>query len=117
MPRVRFTADPVLPLDWRHLPYREGYEADMTADQANRWLRRGVAVIVPEATTMPARRPAAADHSPTSRSGAEPDTTTGAATDTVPGGGSAGSGGQVLSSGSATSSGSTASVAGAARGR
>lgn len=48
MPRIRFTADPKLPADLAHLAYRKGTEADLSDDQANRWLRRGVATIIPE---------------------------------------------------------------------
>lgn len=48
MPRIRFTADPKLPRDWADKPYRKDYEADMSDDEADRWLRRGVAVIVPD---------------------------------------------------------------------
>lgn len=47
MPRIRFTADPKLPRDWAHLGFRKGDETDLSDDQANRWLRRGVAVVVP----------------------------------------------------------------------
>jgi len=59
MPRIRFTCDPQLPLDWRHLPYVEGYEVDLSEDQAQRWIRRGVAEVIPdvapeaEAAAMP----------------------------------------------------------------
>ena len=48
MPRIRFTVDPKLPRDWAHLGFRKGDEVDLSEDQANRWLRRGVAVTVPE---------------------------------------------------------------------
>lgn len=47
MPRLRFTADPKLPRDLAHLGYRKDDEVELSDDQANRWLRRGVAVIVP----------------------------------------------------------------------
>lgn len=46
MPRIRFTADPKLPRDLAHLGYRKDTEADLSQDQADRWLRRGVAEIV-----------------------------------------------------------------------
>lgn len=48
MPRIRFITDPKLPRDWAHLGFRKGDEVDLSEDQANRWLRRGVAVTVPE---------------------------------------------------------------------
>lgn len=47
MPRVRFTAAPKLPTDWADKPYREGWEGEMSEDEAARWVRRRVAVIVP----------------------------------------------------------------------
>jgi hypothetical protein len=53
MPRIRFTVDPKLPRDWADKPYRKGTEHDVSADEADRWLRRGVAEIVadrPEST-------------------------------------------------------------------
>lgn len=46
MPLVIFTANPKLPRDMAHLPYVAGYSAEMSADQADRWIRRGVARIV-----------------------------------------------------------------------
>lgn len=49
MPRIRFTADPKLPDDLAHLGYRRGTEVDLSEDQANRWLRRGVAEVIAEA--------------------------------------------------------------------
>ena len=55
MPRIRFTADPKLPRDLKHLGYRKDTEVDLSQDQADRWLRRGVAVVIPDA---PVQRPA-----------------------------------------------------------
>lgn len=49
MTRIRFTADPKLPDDLAHLGYRRGTEIDLSDDQANRWLRRGVAEVIAEA--------------------------------------------------------------------
>ena len=49
MPIVRFTATPVLPADMKDRPYKEGYECEMSVESANRWVRRGVAMIVPPA--------------------------------------------------------------------
>ncbi len=46
MPNVRFIADPKLPRDWADKPYRAGHEAAMSDDEANRWIRRGVAIVV-----------------------------------------------------------------------
>lgn len=56
MPRIRFTADPKLPRDWADRPYRKDTEHDVSQDEANRWLRRGVAVVVPDAP-QPAPEP------------------------------------------------------------
>jgi hypothetical protein len=47
MPRIRFTTDPKLPRDLAHLGYVTGTEIDLSEDQAGRWLRRGVAEVVP----------------------------------------------------------------------
>lgn len=47
MPRIRFTATPKLPRDLAHLGYAAGTEVDLSEDQAGRWLRRGVAVVIP----------------------------------------------------------------------
>lgn len=52
MPRIRFTADPKLPRDLADLGYRNGVEVDLSDDQANRWLRRGVAVVMPDAPVV-----------------------------------------------------------------
>lgn len=49
MPRVRFTAEPKLPADWAAKPYRQGWEGEMSEDEAGRWVRRGVAEILPVA--------------------------------------------------------------------
>lgn len=46
MPRIQFTVDPKLPRDWLHLPFVKGYVADLSDDQAQRWVNRGVAVYV-----------------------------------------------------------------------
>lgn len=48
MPRIRFTADPKLPRDMAHLGYQKGAEVDLSPDLCGRWIRRGVAVYVPE---------------------------------------------------------------------
>lgn len=62
MPRIRFTADPKLPRDLVHLGYRKDAEVDLPDDAANRWLRRGVAVVVPQAAdTVAAETVAGAD--------------------------------------------------------
>lgn len=57
MPLVRFTVTPKLPRDLKYLGYEAGTEVDMTNDQANRWLRRGVAEIVPPPPIAPAAPP------------------------------------------------------------
>lgn len=49
MPRIRFIADPKLPRDLAHLGYVKGMEVELSEDQAGRWLRRGVADVVPAA--------------------------------------------------------------------
>lgn len=49
MPRIRFTHEPKLPRDLAHLGYCKDMEVDLSDDHADRWLRRGVAVIVPDA--------------------------------------------------------------------
>lgn len=54
MPRIRFTADPKLPRDLAHLGYVKGMEVDLSEDQAGRWLRRGVADVVPAVESEPA---------------------------------------------------------------
>lgn len=56
MPRIRFTGTPKLPRDMAHLGYVLGTEVDLTDDQANRWLRRGVAEIIPDRQPEPAPR-------------------------------------------------------------
>lgn len=56
MPRIKFTRDPKLPRDLAHLGYKAGDEVDLTLDQAERWIRRGVAEIVapkPRGRTKP----------------------------------------------------------------
>lgn len=53
MPLVIFTANPKLPRDMAHLPYVAGYSAEMSADQADRWVRRGVARIVASVIPSP----------------------------------------------------------------
>ena len=52
MPRIRFTADPKLPRDIAHLGYEKGQEVDLSTDQAERWLRRGVAVAVQDQSEL-----------------------------------------------------------------
>lgn len=63
MPRIRFTANPKLPRDWADKPYRKDYEVDVSADEAERWQRRGVAVVVPDRPAVKAK-PAAAPKEP-----------------------------------------------------
>lgn len=46
MPRIQFTVDPKLPRDWQNLPFVKGYVANLSDDQAQRWVNRGVAVYV-----------------------------------------------------------------------
>ena len=57
MPRIRFTADPKLPRDLAHLAYRKDQEVELSADLCDRWLRRGVAILLLDA---PPPKPAAA---------------------------------------------------------
>lgn len=47
MPRIRFTSDPKLPRDLAHLGYKKGDEVELSDNAAERWLRRGVAVVMP----------------------------------------------------------------------
>lgn len=56
MPRILFTFDPKLPRDWAHLAYRKGTEIELSVDQCERWIRRGVAVYAaaPETVLVPA---------------------------------------------------------------
>lgn len=67
MPRIRFTVTPKLPRDLQHLGYEAGTEVDLSDDQAGRWLRRGVAVVVAApaapatAAVAPLATPPAAD--------------------------------------------------------
>lgn len=56
MPRIRFITDPKLPRDLAHLGYKKDEEVNLSSNQCQRWLRRGVAIIVPD---VPARKPAA----------------------------------------------------------
>jgi hypothetical protein len=49
MTRIRFTHDPVLAPDLRHLGYEKGTEVDLESASANRWVNRGVAVVIPDA--------------------------------------------------------------------
>lgn len=44
MPKIKFTADPKLPRDMAHLGYKSGMEIDLPQDQAERWIRRNVAI-------------------------------------------------------------------------
>lgn len=46
MPRIRFTADPKLPNDLKHLGYTMGQEVDLSTDLCERWIRRNVAEYV-----------------------------------------------------------------------
>lgn len=48
MPRIRFTTDPKLPRDLAHLGYRKDLEVELDTDHCERWIRRGVAVYVPD---------------------------------------------------------------------
>jgi hypothetical protein len=98
MPRIRFTADPKLPRDLAHLEYRKDQEVDLPDDQADRWLRRGVAVVIPDEPEKPAQR-AAPKVAETQSAGETSNGATGT-TGTVTSGGTVGSQG-------------TASVAGA----
>lgn len=68
MPRIRFTATPKLPRDMAHLGYHEGTEVDLSEDQANRWLRRGVATVIepePQRGRFTASPPSPATPTPT----------------------------------------------------
>lgn len=49
MPRIRFLSTPKIPRDLAPLDYKEGDEVDLPQDQADRWLVRGIAVVVPDA--------------------------------------------------------------------
>lgn len=51
--RIKFTSDPKLPRDIAHLGYRKDLEVELSIDQAERWLRRGVAVVVPVDAATP----------------------------------------------------------------
>lgn len=57
MPRIRFTHEPKLPRDLAHLGYCKDMEVDLSDDQADRWLRRGVAVVVLDAKPAKAAAP------------------------------------------------------------
>jgi hypothetical protein len=48
MPWIKFIETPKLPDDIKHLGYKLGTEVELTRDQAERWLRRGVAEIMPD---------------------------------------------------------------------
>jgi hypothetical protein len=48
MPKIVFTATPKLPADWQHLPFVKGYVADLSRDQCDRWINRGVARYLPD---------------------------------------------------------------------
>ena len=58
MPRILFTATPKLPRDIAHRGYDLGTEVDVSDDEANRWLRRGVAEVVPPPPPPQARKTA-----------------------------------------------------------
>lgn len=45
--RIRFTVTPKLPRDLAHLAYTVGTEVDVRDDEADKWLNRGVAEIIP----------------------------------------------------------------------
>lgn len=47
MPRIKFTEEPKIPRDMAHLGYRKGLEFNVTDQEANRWLGKGCAEIVP----------------------------------------------------------------------
>lgn len=49
MPTIKFTATPELPFDIAHLGYKAGDVLEMNDASARRWVRRGVAVYLPEA--------------------------------------------------------------------
>ena len=46
MPKVKFVQEPKVPRDFAHKGYKKGWEGEMSLDEANRWLRRGVVEIV-----------------------------------------------------------------------
>jgi hypothetical protein len=117
---VRFTADPVLPRDLRDRPYKNGYECEMSEVSANRWVRRGVAVIVPPAAATRIAREVLGPAGRSTVKGGGDDATgsvvssgtvssgTEASSGTISGGGtSVGSTGTVAAPGSVTSSGTT----------
>ncbi len=49
MPTIVFIADPKLPTDLAHLGYKKGQTHELSVDQCERWVRRGVARYVSEA--------------------------------------------------------------------
>lgn len=60
--RIRFTVTPKLPRDLAHLAYTVGTEVDVRDDEADKWLNRGVAEIIPaEQPTEPQDEPQVAD--------------------------------------------------------
>jgi hypothetical protein len=58
MPKIRFTADPKLPRDLKHLAFKKDQIVELAQDQCDRWIRRGVADMVP-ADTKPGKAAAA----------------------------------------------------------
>lgn len=48
MPQVRFIQEPKLPVDFKYKGYTKDKMYEMTQDEADRWVRRGVAEIVSE---------------------------------------------------------------------
>jgi hypothetical protein len=60
MPTIRFTRQPKLPRDLAHLGYQAGQVVSVTDNEAQRWLNRGVAVVVTaDPDPVPASAPAA----------------------------------------------------------
>lgn len=76
--RIRFTADPKLPRDLKHLGYRRGTEISLPLDQALRWVRRNSAVIIAE----PA--PVAVSDGPAAPSATEPQAPAAAGVEALP---------------------------------
>jgi hypothetical protein len=59
--RVKFTADPKLPDDIKHLGYHKDLEVNLSDDEGQRWIRRGVAQEMP---AKKKRGPAAPETAP-----------------------------------------------------
>lgn len=47
MPEIKFTVTPELPSDIAYLAYKAGDVVDLPEASARRWIRRGVAVLLP----------------------------------------------------------------------